>query len=367
MIRVAIKFGLFVALCTTFLLMLAIAIGNTTFGGLVGRGPDTYSLTAHFDDATGLLVGDNVKVSGVPVGKVTGVSTEEGKAKVEVEIRSSHPLPADSSIALRWRNLIGQRYVYLYPGNAPVMFEDGATVEDTTSVIDLGQLFNELGPIVAAVDERQVNEFLDTITQALEGNEASISRTLDDLAFLVQGLGDRDEAIGRLIENVEIVARTLADRDTQIETMLDNLAALSQTFSDNTALLQTALSEIGQFNGNLSALLEANRVEIDGIIAKLDTTLNTVESELGPLGRSLAGLDDQAAATFRTSSYGTFLNEDIRCAGVSGVVDDPCALGEGSPFENLGLVPESSGESVPLSKHHASGGDAILRILGGDR
>ena len=74
MTRTAIKFGLFVALCMVFLVYLASTIGNTTALGLVGQGPETYKLSASFDDVSGLLVGDNVKVAGVPVGKVTGIA-----------------------------------------------------------------------------------------------------------------------------------------------------------------------------------------------------------------------------------------------------------------------------------------------------
>ena len=80
MIRTAVKFGLFVALCTLFLLYLASTIGNTSIGGLVGQGEETISLSASFTDVSGLLVGDNVKVAGVPVGKVSGIDVEDGRS-----------------------------------------------------------------------------------------------------------------------------------------------------------------------------------------------------------------------------------------------------------------------------------------------
>ena len=55
---------------------------------------------------------------------------------------------AGTSAGIRWRNLIGQRYVYLYPGDSPEALQDGDVIEDTASVVDLGELFNRLGPIV---------------------------------------------------------------------------------------------------------------------------------------------------------------------------------------------------------------------------
>ena len=58
MIRTAVKFGLFVLLCTTFLVYLASTIGNTTVAGLVGQGEDTMTLAASFEGARPVSFGD---------------------------------------------------------------------------------------------------------------------------------------------------------------------------------------------------------------------------------------------------------------------------------------------------------------------
>jgi len=364
MARTAIKFGLFVALCLVFTVYLASTIGNTTVGGLVGRGPETYTLTASFDDVTGLLVNDNVKVAGVAVGKVTDVRVDEGDAVVEMEIGRDHPLPADSAAAVRWRNLIGQRYVYLYPGDAPTTFADGDRVEETRDVIDIGELFNRLGPIVAAVDESQVNEFLGTVTKALEGNAADVGQALDDLAVVAKGLGERDQAIAGLIEDLEVVSRTIADRDAQIETMLDNLASLASTFRDNTALIDEAITEVGAFNRDFSGILEANRGELDRILARLAATLGTVEAELPSVETALDNLDETGAASFLAARNGEFLNQAILCLSVA---PPPC------PYPIVpGLDPDqvrgnASSGPVAFRPDLRRGGSAIMSLVGGAR
>lgn len=363
MTRTAIKFGLFVAVCLMLTVYLASTISNTTFGGLFGRGPDTYTLAATFDDVTGLLVDDNVKVAGVPVGKVTEVEVTEGKARVRMEIDADRPLPSDSAAAVRWRNLIGQRYVYLFPGDAPTTFEDGDAVAETTDVIDLGELFNRLGPVVATIDEGQVNEFLQTVTSALEGNEADVSQALDDLAVVAKGLGERDEAIGSLIENLEVVSRTIADRDAQIETMLDNLGALAGTFSDNTVLLDSAIVEMGAFNRDLSGLLDTNRGELDRIVGNLDDTLNTVESQLGPVQVALDRLDENGRAAFLSSRNGEFLNQTILCVTV---LPPPCPTPIVPGLDGV-LGNAATREAVPYTPNRRSGGDAVVSLVGGVR
>ena len=122
MIRTVIKLVVFFAVCAVFTAYLAFTIGN------IHPFQHTYKLTATFDDATGLLPSDNVKVAGVVVGKVDGVHIDQGRAKVTLSVRDSVKLATDSSAAIRWRNLLGQRYLYLYPGTAATILRSGDKV-----------------------------------------------------------------------------------------------------------------------------------------------------------------------------------------------------------------------------------------------
>ena len=357
MIKVAVKFGAFVLVCLMFTGYLAFTIGNLDIRDPLARG--TYRVTAHFDDVTGLLINDNVKVAGVVVGKVTSVSTEGGKAVVRMQIDDDHSdLPKDTSGAIRWRNLIGQRYVYLYPGDSAEALEDGDVIDDTTSVIDLGELFNRLGPIVGAIDPAQVNDFLETFTEALEGREDEIGATLDDLATLVSGLASRDAAIQRLITNLDTVAATVNRRDEQIEIMLGNLVTLSETFGDNTATLDAALVELGSFGTELSRLLDGNAEEIDRLLTNLAAVTDTVHGRLPELDEVLAGLAGATEAVFRAANRGEFLNQKILCA----FVEPPPASEEGCPTgEPVTGVSVSTTPSV--FPHRATSGASAIRSL----
>jgi phospholipid/cholesterol/gamma-HCH transport system substrate-binding protein len=324
MIRTAVKFAIFGAVCLALTLWLAFVIGNREFGDPLNR--DNFTLTAAFDDVTGLLVNDEVKIAGVEVGKVTGITTEAGRAVVSFQVRNDYrdALPVDTSASIRWRNLIGQRFLYLVPGQASTMLEpDDEVCGDESvctndSVADLGALFNRLGPIVSAIDEGQVNDFLETFTQALEGNTDRLGQTLADLGTLTEGLAGRDAAISSLLEDLNTVAGTLTARDQQIRTLLDNLVVLAQTFSDNTDVVDRSLAEFASFSTDLSTLLETNAAQIDAIIANLDSVVDTeVITRLEGLRGALDGLDEASRAVFNAGRNGEWLNQDILCAATS--------------------------------------------------
>jgi phospholipid/cholesterol/gamma-HCH transport system substrate-binding protein len=321
-IRTAIKFAVFGVICLLLTTWLAFVIGNREFSDPLDR--DAFGLTARFDDVTGLLPNDEVKIAGVEVGKVTGVTTDNGRALVHFKVDNSYKdqLPIDTTASIRWRNLIGQRFLYLIPGTASTNLQPGDEVCkefgcDTDSVANLGDLFNKLGPIVASLDEGKVNEFLESVTQALQGNTDNLGNILHDLGTVSSGLASRDAAIQSLIDDFNTVAGTVATRDQQIRTLIDNLAVLAQTFSDNTNVVDQALNEFASFSTDLATLVDNNRQQIDDIIANLDDTVATeVRPRLTAIQGALDGIDEFSRAVFNAGRNGEWLNQDILCADV---------------------------------------------------
>ncbi len=375
MTRTMVKFGVFVAICLGFTLWLAFTIGN------VRLFESRYELTAAFDDVTGLLIVDNVKISGVVVGKVTGIKVEDGRARVTFEVQDKYELRDDTTASIRWRNLIGQRYLYLQPGTeGTTMLEGGSEISDTKSAIDLGKLFNSLGPIVEAVDPDQVNAFRDTITAALDGTEDKVSQAIDDLAVFARVLGERDTTIGRLITNLDTVAGTLTARDQQIRTLLDNLVSLAQTFSDNTAIVDEALTELGSFSTSLDNLLTTDQAEIDRLITNLDVVVSEVcgrpggaadEGDTCPrllqLKRVLDHLPVATRALFQASRLGEWLNQSILCAATAPPTGVPPCLGftGGEPGPNTeGAAAAGARSTVDLDPTADLG--ALVTMLTGD-
>jgi phospholipid/cholesterol/gamma-HCH transport system substrate-binding protein len=358
MIRTALKFGTFVLVCLAFTGYLAFTIGNLDVRDPLNR--QSFQVTAAFDDVTGLLPNDNVKVAGVVVGKVTGIKTEGGRAVVTFQIDDDHDdIPRDSIAVIRWRNLIGQRYLYLLPGDSPQALQDGDVIEETESVVDLGELFEKLGPIVSSIDPEQVNAFLDTITEALDGREDKVGQALDDLSVLTTALASRDEAIQRLLTNLDTVADTINRRDAQIETMLENLVVLSQTFGDNTATLDAALTELSSFGVELDALLTSSSDEVSRILGNLALVTDTVHGRLPELDRVLAGLGDASAAIFRAGNRGEFLNQKILCFTATTPVPGECPPA-GEAITGLG---DPGTPAVPYQAPPTTGSRAIESLL----
>lgn len=117
-----------------------------------GIGSDTYRVSALFQNATGVNVGTDVRVSGLTVGKVTDQSLEMEfpfNARVEMAIDERYKLPADSSAAITSEGLLGGTYVALTPGGDPEALRDGDQIMNTQDSVDMlsliGQYINNSG------------------------------------------------------------------------------------------------------------------------------------------------------------------------------------------------------------------------------
>ena len=307
MIRTAAKFGVFAALTLALTGFIGAQIAKIQFGA-------TYSVVATFDDVTGLTKGDDVKVAGVKVGQVSGIdTTAEGRAVVRLSLDADLRIPTDSVAAVRWRNLLGQRVVYLEPGDADSMVADGDRIDHTRSVVDIGALINELGGLVSAIDPAQLNTLLTAVSEALNGNEAAVDQLLDSAGELLSTLADRQDTISQLLEDFDTVSAALASRDDQIATMIDNLALLTDTFASNEDLLDSTLTELATYSGSLDQVLTANQGDLESIIANLATVTDTVTDNIDTVQAQLEHLPGGLSALHEVTNRGEYIVIQALC------------------------------------------------------
>src|SRR5918911_2392342 len=85
-----------------------------SFGGPVPLKPKGYRFTVAFPEATTLAKEADVRISGVPVGKVKDLrpDTRTGLTDVTIELQHQYaPIPSNTRAMLRQKTLLGETYV----------------------------------------------------------------------------------------------------------------------------------------------------------------------------------------------------------------------------------------------------------------
>ena len=302
------------------------------------RSVDRYELSATFDDVTNLGAGDPVKLAGVRVGSVRSVRLVAGEAVVRFAVDRDVDLPTDSTVSVQATDLLGRRQLRLDPGTEGQMLSDGDVVANAASAVHLGDLINELGPLLEAVRPDQVNALVTALNDALTGNRETIAGLTTDLATVLDTAASRSETIASLTDDYGLLVDELARRDKSIQRLLENLVRLTETFQASEDVLVQALDTLPGTTDALRALLTDNAEELDAILADLSTVTRSVRPSLDEVDAILAGLPLFLERVWSLLDEGRYVKINFACVAGS---PPPCpypVAGQTDTPEDAGLA-----------------------------
>jgi phospholipid/cholesterol/gamma-HCH transport system substrate-binding protein len=186
---------------------------------------------AQFTDVAGLVEGDEVRIAGVRVGQVTGIGLADQRerplAEVALEVDADVPLPAGVQATIRYRNLVGQRYIALTEGQGSGgrQLKKGGTIPlaQTKPALDLTVLFGGFQPLLQALSPADMNRLSFEIIQVFQGEGGTVQSLLSHVASLTDSLADKDAVIGSVIDNLTTVMGSVAARDQQLSDLIVSL------------------------------------------------------------------------------------------------------------------------------------------------
>jgi virulence factor Mce-like protein len=245
---------------------------------------DTKTYHAYFTDAAGLVDGDEVRIAGVRVGQVTGIGLSPQKAKpvadVEMQVDAGVPLPSTVQATIRYRNLVGQRYVALTEGagSAGRMLTAGARIPlgQTHPALDLTVLFGGFRPLFQALTPTDVNRLSYEVIQVFQGEGGTVQSLLSHVASLSSSLADKDQVIGSVIDNLTKVLGNVAARDQELSGLVVSLQQFVTGLATDRDAIFDSLQTINGLADTTSNLLAQARAPLAADInalGKLSTNL----------------------------------------------------------------------------------------------
>jgi phospholipid/cholesterol/gamma-HCH transport system substrate-binding protein len=296
-----VAFAVVTAVLTAYL---AGTLGSVGFGG----GP---AYRAMFTDVTGVLPGDDVRVAGVKVGRITAVRLAEDQRTAEIEFTADLPLTTTTLAKVRYRNLVGQRYLALSEGKGGgSVLPDGGVIPlaNTAPALDLTVVFNGFRPLFTGLSPQDVNAFAYQIIQLLQGEGGTMASLLSRTASLTGTLADRDELIGRVITNLNRVLATVDERDARLSDTIRQLRVLVSGLAADRAAIGDAVSNISGLTQATTSLLRDARPSLAADISALNSLAATLQENTGVLESTLRRAPGRLDALTRTASYGSWFN-----------------------------------------------------------
>lgn len=238
---------------------------------------DQLTYRAQFTDVAGLVKGDEVRIAGVRVGQVTGIGLAAGRenpvAEVKLQVEADVPLPSGVRATIRYRNLVGQRYIALTEGDGSAghTLREGDTIPlaRTKPALDLTTLFGGFQPLFQALSPGDVNRLSFEIIQVFQGESGTVESLLGHVASLSTTLADRDAVIGDLIDHLTTVMGTVAARDQQLSSLVVSLQQFVTGLSEDRDAIFDSLQTIDTLATSTTGLLEQARPPLAADIRSL--------------------------------------------------------------------------------------------------
>ncbi|GHF87677.1 phospholipid/cholesterol/gamma-HCH transport system substrate-binding protein [Amycolatopsis bartoniae] len=301
-----IKLTIFIVVTVLFTAVLGISIANINTSSTKG-----YS--ARFSDATLVMAGDDVRIAGVRVGQVTDVKiVDRRQAQVDFEVDSDRTLPADVTATIKYRNLVGQRYISLGQGtgDGTKPLKPGATIplDHTTPALDLDQLFNGFKPLFAALNPDDVNKLSYEIIQVMQGEGGTIDSLLAHTASLTSTIAQKDQVIGEVVDNLNSVLDTVNAHTPQLNTLIVNLQQLVTGLAQDRKPIGDAIDALGGLADTTAGLLDKARAPLKDDIAALGVLSDNLNDNQALVEHFIQYLPQKVTALTSTADYGSWFN-----------------------------------------------------------
>lgn len=253
-------------------------------------GDHPYTVKAQFRDVLDLVPQSGVKVNEVAVGRVEqiGLAQDGWTAEVTLLVNGDVALPANTVAKLRQSSLLGEKYVELSapPGNqSQGRLADGAliTLDRTNRNTEVEEVLGALSMLLNGGGVDQLQNIAQELNDSLEGNEANIRATLDNVNTFVTTVDASKSEVTRAIDGLNRLAGSLNAQRDQVANAIDNLGPGLKTLSDQRQQLVTmlqALESLGEV-----AIDTVNKSQAD-IVADLKALTPTLQ-KLGEAGADL--------------------------------------------------------------------------------
>ena len=302
--RTAIKFGIFGLVMVMLTTSLFFIFGQYRTGS-------TTPYSAIFADASRLKPGDSVRVAGIRVGTVDAVTLEADRVHIGFDVDRNVPLTAGTKAAVRYLNLVGDRYLELIdgPGSTQLM-ASGAEIpiDRTAPALDLDLLLGGLKPVIKGLNPRDVNALTSSLLQVLQGQGGTIQSLLDRTASFSNAIADNNQGVEQLIDNLQTVVDTLAKDGDKFSGAIDRLDRLVGGLAKDRDPIGTAIESLSNGTASISDLLSHSRAPLAATVEQLGRLAPLLDQDKERLDEALQKAPENYRKLVRLGSYGSFYN-----------------------------------------------------------
>lgn len=243
------------------------------------------NVVAYFENSNGIYEGDDVRILGVPVGRITSIEPEPERVKISFWYDDRYDVPADAAAAILSPALVTARAIQLTPvyTGGPVMGDNAVIpLQRTVVPVEWDQVRAQLERLSETLQPTEpggvspLGSVINTTAENLRGQGADIRETVIKLSQAFSALGDRSTDIFSTIKNLAILVSALQDSTDLMRQLNQNLASVTGLLTDGPDEVAAAIRD-----------LNAAVVDVQSFVAENRESLGTTSDKLAGVTTAL--------------------------------------------------------------------------------
>ncbi|WP_243638921.1 MCE family protein [Streptacidiphilus pinicola] len=228
----------------------------------------TVRVTAYFTRTVGIYPGSDVRVLGIPVGRVVSITPQGSRVQVVLEYDAGRKVPAGAKAAIINSSVVSDRYVQLLPvyRGGPTL-GDGAVIPlDRTAVpVELDRVYSSLDMLAGALGPQGANadgslsRLLGVSAANLNGQGDKLHQSVHDLSAALTTLASGRQDLFGTVRQLQVFTAALETDDTQVRQFSENLAGVSAQLAGERENLGSALKNLAVAFGDIAGFVRDNK------------------------------------------------------------------------------------------------------------
>jgi phospholipid/cholesterol/gamma-HCH transport system substrate-binding protein len=253
-------------------------------------------LTAYFDNSTGIYPGDQIRILGVPVGKIETIEPQPQRAKVTFWVDGKYKVPADAKAVIISPTVVTARFIQLTPvyTAGPEMPDNAVIPQERTAVpVEWDDLRDQLEKLNKTLQPTQpggvstLGAFVTTVADNLRGQGASIRDSVIKLSQALSILGDHSGDLFGTLKNLAVLVSALHDSTDLMRQLNQNLGAVTGLLANDPNEVGTAVAELNTAVADTRGFLAENRDTLGTTFDKLAEITQALGDSSGDLKQAL--------------------------------------------------------------------------------
>lgn len=290
------------------------------------RSGSTAGYSAVFEDSSSIKSGDSVRVSGIRVGTVRDVELQpDNTVLVEFDANDNIRMTENTTVAVRYLNLVGDRYLELIDQPGSTRIRPPGTrfgIDQTEPALNLDLLLGGLKPVIKGLNPDDVNALTTSLIQILQGQGGDLESLFARTSSFTNAIADNGQTVESLIDNLDDTLAVLSHDGEKFSGAVDGLERLVTGLAAERDPIGDAITALDNGTASLADLLTDARPALSGTVDQLTrmAPLLSNDTDLARLELLLQKTPQNYRKLVRLGSYGSWLN--LYICGVSIRVSD---------------------------------------------